>query len=109
MIGWQKVKKCSECFIEKPLTEFNNSNKYGKQSKCRQCYKAYFKAWAEARKAQKQQVVVQSKVCIKCHLEKPISQFGKRSINLDKKNDYCKSCWKNIVDVAMKKYRSKNA
>ena len=100
------MKKCSNCFQEKPLTEFNNANKgTSKQSMCKTCYKAYFKAWRLARKAQPQAVVVQAKTCYDCGLEKPISQFGKRAISLDKKNDYCKECWVSRVRKSQRKAR----
>ena len=88
------MKTCSSCKQEKPLDEYYNANnKRNKQSMCILCYKGYLKAWRESRKAQPQSVIVTSKVCNDCGLEKPSSQFGKRSINLDKKNDYCKPCW----------------
>jgi len=88
------MKKCSSCFQEKLLSEFYDATrKSGKQSMCIECYKGYLKAWREARKALPLSVEVQSKICNDCRLEKPISQFGKRSISLDKKNDYCKPCW----------------
>lgn len=33
-----------------------------------------------------------SKTCIRCKAKKEISNFGKRSVNKDGYNDYCKSC-----------------
>jgi len=103
------MKKCSSCFTEKPISEFYNSNKNGKQSMCIPCYKAYFKAWRQARKAQPQSSFPTSKVCFKCGLDRPLSQFGKRSLALDKKNDYCKDCWKAISYAAQKKFLKKKA
>jgi hypothetical protein len=103
------MKKCSTCFIEKPISEYYNLEKAkdGKQSMCIVCYKAYFKAWRESRKAQPAKVDGTSKVCLHCRLEKPYSQFGKRSTNKDKKMEYCKECWNNMGKIATKKYNKK--
>jgi RNase P subunit RPR2 len=87
------MKKCSSCFQDKLLTEFNNSNARGKQSMCKSCYSAYFKAWRARRTAEQPKEVPTSKTCLDCGLDKPISQFGKRSTSADKKNIYCKECW----------------
>lgn len=98
------MKKCNQCFVEKPLLEFNNSStsKDGKQYTCKACNSAYHKAYTAHRKAQKATVVVQSKVCRDCGLEKPIGAFGKRSQSLDKHNIYCKPCWKIRCKKAMR-------
>lgn len=90
------MKKCTSCFLEKPIIEFNYSVKAkdGRQNACRECNKAYHKAYTEARKTAKQKVVLQSKVCRDCGLEKPIGAFGKRAQSLDKHNIYCKTCWR---------------
>ena len=89
------MKKCNQCFIEKPITEYNLSTKTkdGRQYTCKSCNSAYHKVYTANRKAQKASVVVQSKVCKDCGLEKPINAFGKRSQSLDKHNIYCKQCW----------------
>jgi hypothetical protein len=108
MNGLQKMKRCSTCFQDKMLTEFYNNSSYGKQSVCILCQKAYFKAWREARKDKQQSVHTQSKTCLHCRLEKPISQFGKRAINLDKKNIYCKECWRKITYAAQKRHKAKH-
>lgn len=89
------MKKCSNCKNEKAINEYSlsKSTKDGFQYICKECASAISKAFAEARKTAKQAVYVQSKVCKDCGLEKPSSQFGKRSISLDKLNYYCKPCW----------------
>jgi hypothetical protein len=100
--------KCNVCFVEKQLNEFYDSNSSrGKQYMCIPCYKAYFKAWREARTAKAQSVHVQSKVCNDCGLERPIGHFGKRSSSLDKHNSYCKDCWRVRTKAAQKRHLNK--
>jgi hypothetical protein len=91
--------------VEKPTNEFYNSNsrKDGKQKSCITCQKVYFKAWRASRTEAKAKLVSEAKTCQKCHVEKPISQFGKRAINLDKKNIYCKPCWRDITKRAQRR------
>ena len=104
------VKKCTNCKLEKLETEYNTSNgKYsgGFQNMCKICWVSYNKAYTEARKVAKAKVEVQSKVCLDCKLEKPSSQFGKRSISLDKLNSYCKPCWRQRVYKSIR--NNKNA
>ena len=94
------VKKCSNCKQDKQYTEYNTSNgKHtdGFQNMCKQCWVGYNKAYTEARKRAKARFDVQSKICLDCGLEKPSSQFGKRSVYLDKLNSYCKPCWRQRV------------
>lgn len=89
------MKKCSSCLTQKPYTEFNVTNiKYGDgfQNYCKDCGKAYYKAYNASRKAAKQSVVLDSKECRQCGLKKPISQFGLKSNVPDKHNIYCKDC-----------------
>ena len=103
------MKKCSSCKNEKMLSEFNElaHTKDGKQAMCKACYKVYLKAWADHRKDAKAQLVVDAKVCLDCALKKPISQFGKKSVSLDKHNEYCKPCWKQRNLVAQRKFQAK--
>jgi hypothetical protein len=96
------------CFLEKEVVEFNVSNrKYGdgRSSYCKQCQSNYYKAYNVLMKAAQPKYNIQSKKCRDCNLEKPISQFGKRSISPDKHNIYCKPCWRNRVKIASRKMR----
>lgn len=103
------MKKCSSCFVEKPISEYYNSDKAkdGKQAMCTPCYRVYFKAWRASRMAQPAKVDGTSKVCLRCTVEKPYSQFGKRSTNKDKKMEYCKECWNKMGKLATKKYKNR--
>ena len=96
------------CFTDKPLSEFYDANtKRGKQYMCIPCYKTYFKEWRLQRKTANQADFPQSKTCLQCHVEKPISQFGKRSISKDKKNDYCVPCWRIKTKESLRKHYAK--
>jgi hypothetical protein len=54
-------------------------------------------------KASKATVVPKPKTCPDCGLEKPISQFGLRSVSPDKHSTYCKPCWRTRSYAAAKK------
>ena len=98
--------KCSNCFVEKEITEFNLSNSQKtrqRQYMCKDCHKAYHKAWRASKKDEHATVDVQSKVCYDCRLEKPRSQFGKKSVSKDKLNEYCKPCWRERVYTSKRK------
>ena len=99
------MKKCSNCFQEKLISEYNSHsrNADGLQAYCKQCYSAYYKAYNASMKASHAKVVPQSKVCRDCGLERPIGMFGKRSVSPDKHNIYCKPCWRERSYKAFKK------
>ena len=102
------MKRCSMCLIRKPVTDFNTNNvaSDGFYNYCRPCSSGYYKGYNASRKAAEQQVWVDSKVCRKCGLKKPISQFGLKSNNLDKHNIYCKPCNKEMTYASIR--RNKN-
>ena len=96
--------KCSNCFVEKEVTDFSvSSQTRSRQYMCKQCQKVYHKAWRASKKAAEATVDVQSKVCYDCRVEKPRSQFGKKSVAKDKLNEYCKPCWRIRTYAAQKK------
>jgi len=101
--------RCNQCMQDKLVTEFYNANnnKRGTQYMCIECYKTYFKSWREIRTEKPQSQYPQSKRCLDCKRDKPISQFGKRSSSLDKHNQYCKPCWNIRTKIAQKKSRAK--
>ena len=101
-----KMKKCAMCFTEKEILQFNlNNRKYGdgRSSYCKECQSTYYKTYNASMKAAQPKYDRQSKKCKDCGLEKPISQFGKRSISPDKHNIYCKSCWRLRVHAATRR------
>jgi len=85
--------------MQKEVIEYNISRttKDGFHNYCKPCTTTYYKAYNASRSSAKQSVVLQSKVCRKCHLEKPISQFGVKNNVPDKHNIYCKPCNKTMT------------
>lgn len=102
------MKRCSRCYLEKPITEFNVAkNGDGFHNYCKPCAGAYYKAYNEARKAAEQSEWVDSKVCRRCGLKKPISQFGLKSNLPDKHNIYCKPCNKILSYASAERARAR--
>ena len=105
------MKKCSNCFMEKPIVEYYifSKSKDGRQSMCISCYKQYYKDWRSSRKESAPTEHPKSKVCQHCHLEKPVSQFGKRSVSKDKLHYLCKPCQRIDNKKALKRYKENKA
>lgn len=99
------MKICNTCKTEKPLTEYHKDKRPpdGVSYRCKSCQSMYYRGYNASRKVAEQKVVVQSKVCRECHLEKPISQFGIKATSLDKHNIYCKPCWRIRCAKSMRK------
>lgn len=99
------MKQCTLCKEEKPLSEYYKNAKAadGHAFRCKVCTSIYYKGYNASRKVAKARVEVKSKVCRECHLEKPISQFGRKETSLDKHQIYCKPCWRIRCAKAMRK------
>jgi hypothetical protein len=99
------VKICTVCVKSKNFSEFHKTKRSvdGYAYRCKTCVSAYYKGYNASRKAADAQVVVMSKVCRECGLEKPISQFGKKNNSLDKHNIYCKPCWRKRCYESMRR------
>lgn len=54
---------------------------------------------------QKQQTLWKTKVCIKCHQEKPVTEFYRHKRSKDGYSCYCKECQKTIATKSMEKKR----
>lgn len=88
------IKRCSKCKEVKDEIDFNkNANGVmGLQAVCRSCTSEYTQLYKEKRKKEGVKKYVDSKVCARCHMEKPRSQYGKRTVSPDGLAVYCKSC-----------------
>lgn len=95
------MKQCSgPCRGVKPLSHFNKcrTNKDGLQPKCRSCRAAYRQEHREET-LQQQRLHRQEykeersdKVCTKCKVEKPLTDFNKSRANKDGLDYQCRSC-----------------
>lgn len=99
------MKICTQCKEQKAWEEFykDSSTADKKCHRCKTCQKMYYKGYNAARKAAEAQTVPNSKICRDCNLEKPISQFGKKSTSLDKHQIYCNPCWRARTYASMRK------
>lgn len=102
------MKACTKCKEVKEFYEFtkNKNHKDGLEYFCKYCKKSY----QEAKKT-KEYLDIPSKICSKCKLEKPLSDYGKCSSCFLKVKPSCKDCRKleYIEDIPrVKKYREDN-
>lgn len=121
---YNEVKTCSKCGKTKPLNEFTFEKRSGNYlNYCLECHKQYHKEYYERRKAQNANKVVRidpnaTKRCIKCGVEKPLTEFSVDKAN-SKFVNTCKACKtvvsrQNYLDnkekrqIYDKKYREKN-
>jgi 5-methylcytosine-specific restriction endonuclease McrA len=85
-----QTKICSKCGIEKPISEFSirRSRKDGYENQCKEC----IKETTQKRIEKRIYLDIKTKVCIRCGLEKDISEFTKNKLSLDGYDYYCKEC-----------------
>lgn len=91
-MSMKKCKKCNEWKFPPGFSRNQKSKDY-LQNYCKPCAREYFREYTQKRKDEGPLVDVQSKVCVSCNIEKPRSQFGKRTVSKDGLNNYCKPCW----------------
>ncbi len=99
------MKTCTVCGESKNYSDFHKDKRTpeGYGYRCKLCTSSYYKGYNASRKAAKARTEPSSKICRQCNLEKPISQFGKKSTSLDKHQIYCKPCWRERVYESMKR------
>lgn len=90
VINEKVTKTCNNCHSEKALIffGFDAKGKYGRKSKCKDCYK----------KLQKQRskftpdITVQNKTCSVCKKTKAINNFTKNRLRVDGYETFCREC-----------------
>ena len=117
-----ETKKCQDCKKEKPLEEFFDKRK-GKDSKCKECRLAYNRErYAKTIALHTKRYTytdVEVKVCKRCGIEKPVSEFNRHHAKTSGASKYrgeCKVCqrlWRQENKEKFKEpsrlYRIKNA
>jgi 5-methylcytosine-specific restriction endonuclease McrA len=86
----RSTKICTKCHVEKPLDAFSKANtrKIGYKAQCKACSTLYNRS----RKTAINPIVVSSKVCTQCHIEKPLDAFHKYAKSTDGHRGECKEC-----------------
>ncbi len=102
------TKTCGKCNETKQLNDFGTFKraKDGKQSWCKSCMKQVMRERYERIASQKPLEAPQSKVCLGCKRELPVSQFGARRASLDHLQQYCKPCWREMTYRSIRKAKN---
>jgi hypothetical protein len=90
-----KTKVCTKCGVEKPLTEFyrDKSKKDGRRNICKSCDKEKDKLDKLNPPIKKDYTCEDGmKICRKCLIKKPVSEFNKDKNSPDELYFRCKSC-----------------
>lgn len=82
-----ELRKCKACQQELSVDEFYASN----LTKCKKCIRAYLKNYRKNRKVVVKECL-STKICRKCSLELPPSDFFLKQDAKDGRHPYCKSC-----------------
>lgn len=95
------IKRCSKCKEQMDLELFSNDRNgvLGKGAWCKPCVAIYVQEYKERRKQEGVKKHVDSKVCARCNMEKPRSQYGKRALSTDGLAVYCKPCTRVINNI----------
>jgi len=99
------MKRCPRCKQFKETDQYY-PNKYQSDKLevyCKPCCSERHKEKSEVRRNEPAKVILTSKVCLICNIEKPVSQFGKNTQRRDKYHSYCKPCWVIYVKKAQRK------
>lgn len=105
--------KSKRCYICKQIKSVDDFYKRYKDTDllhpcCKECANSRYKAYSEKIKNSPATIIRKSKVCQRCLLEKPISQFGVQNAKPDKHLSYCKPCWTIYVTLAKQKAKREN-
>jgi hypothetical protein len=107
------TQKCSICFEEKVLTDFNNNpkSKTGYFKQCKACLsKRYFERKALTPKKVKQVLEAPpgEKQCCRCKQTKSFSNFNKNKENNDGYSSKCRQCY-NDTYIVNREYHNANS
>ena len=88
------IQRCAQCGELKKGTEYhrNRRRKNGIQDRCKTCVNENMREYA-AKNASEDTVIPDSKVCPKCLIDKPASEYTRAKQNKDGLYYQCKDCW----------------
>lgn len=94
-----ETKICTKCGIEKPLAEFykRSDRKTGHRSHCRACTKNSYKQYGRALAISCGVGDTETRVCTKCGIEKPLSEFHRDAYKRGGRRSQCKECRRELV------------
>lgn len=94
------IQKCTKCGTEKPFTDFYKSkrNRNGIEHRCKDCQRHHGQRLERKNACLYDQGIISNpvttKLCSKCGLQKPSTEFNKQKSNSDGLQCYCKLCSK---------------
>lgn len=93
----EPTKYCQRCKTVKPVSEFNPSKdtKDGLRCYCKTCNNELNRQYTKQKKEKHQEVqdeIPTYKICTKCGIEKPITEFNKDHKGKDGKRSQCRQC-----------------
>ncbi len=102
-------KVCRVCGEVKPVHDFfmKDRCKDGREGRCKACHTKEDSATCVRLQREEdllrqqiiQQVLMGSKKCVKCTVEKPVEEFNRAKRNSDGLNSWCKSCMRTYAKV----------
>ncbi len=120
----RKSNICSKCKVSKPTSEFSkhSRSKDGLRYRCKSCERDYQRKWREANREYNNanpECQPEIKVCSRCNVFKPCSEFPKDMKRKGGRRGVCNSCVreyqqkykeanKEIIAEKEKKYRETN-
>lgn len=108
---WPSSKVCSQCKLDKPLTDFYKSpnGKFGTNSWCIPCDKIRYLRRRSGDPYYKPRKFGNTKVCKTCNVEKLKSYFHNHEGTFDRKAQSCKSCVKKSKKEYNDSHREENS
>jgi 5-methylcytosine-specific restriction endonuclease McrA len=96
------LKRCSECGIEKDIEAFYRTSQGKVLACCKTCSYKKSQAYQTANKLRIRLDMPAEKICNRCHVTKPLSEFHKNAGTRDGYNYACKPC---AIAVVMKSFQ----
>jgi len=100
----ERLKWCSGCQEEHPISDFNRCSKSGFQAACR-AWKRKYNVKKHRKNTSREKISIpETKTCSQCHFTLPTASFSKDRHQLDGLQGWCKDCRR----TAKQKDRSNN-